>query len=44
MIQCGVENEILEVSEPEKCEYLFRIVSPAVCQEMTTKEPIHEEL
>ncbi|KAG1451956.1 hypothetical protein G6F46_006000 [Rhizopus delemar] len=44
VIQCGVENEILEVSEPEKCEYLFRIISPAVCQEMTTKEPIHEEL
>lgn len=50
MIECGVENEIVEVSEPEKCEYHFRMLSPAVCQHAETssqksnKKPIHEEL
>ena len=31
-IECGVKNEILEVTEPEKCEYHFKMTSPAVCQ------------
>lgn len=50
-IECGVNNEILEVSEPEKCEYHFRMLSPAVCQHIqestektTNHKPIHEEL
>ncbi|KAI9248905.1 glucosidase II beta subunit-like-domain-containing protein [Sporodiniella umbellata] len=46
IVDCGVENKILEVSEPEKCEYLYRILSPAVCQEavaQSAKIPIHEE-
>ncbi|OBZ84397.1 Glucosidase 2 subunit beta [Choanephora cucurbitarum] len=48
-IECGVKNEIIEVSEPEKCEYHFRLLSPAVCQpkvESTpiSKTPVHEEL
>ncbi|KAL0085107.1 glucosidase II beta subunit-like-domain-containing protein [Phycomyces blakesleeanus] len=30
--ECGAETEILEVSEPEKCEYHFRMRSPAVCE------------
>lgn len=34
VIECGTKNEILEVSEPEKCEYLYRVVSPSVCQEV----------
>lgn len=50
MIECGLENEIIEVSEPEKCEYHFRMLSPAVCQhaennqEIKNAKPIHEEL
>ncbi|KAI8088481.1 glucosidase II beta subunit-like-domain-containing protein [Thamnidium elegans] len=52
-IECGLKNEILEVSEPEKCEYHYRMLSPAVCQsddkvqqQQTEKSfiPIHEEL
>ncbi|CEG84893.1 hypothetical protein RMATCC62417_18639 [Rhizopus microsporus] len=47
IIDCGVKNEILEVSEPEKCEYLYRVTSPAVCQEIEQqpkKSIVHEEL
>lgn len=51
-----MKNEILEVSEPEKCEYHYRMISPAVCQSLNepeqthqhddsnTKTPVHEEL
>ncbi|KAI9494851.1 glucosidase II beta subunit-like-domain-containing protein [Zychaea mexicana] len=34
--ECGGETEILEVTEPEKCEYRYRMKTPAVC-------PIPEE-
>ncbi|CAO3638415.1 unnamed protein product [Mucor hiemalis] len=51
-IECGLNNEILEVTEPEKCEYHFRMKSPAVCNLASTSgdskkthtEHTHEEL
>ncbi|KAA1477318.1 hypothetical protein DENSPDRAFT_854288 [Dentipellis sp. KUC8613] len=30
-IECGLENAILTVEEPEECKYLFTGTSPAVC-------------
>ncbi|KAG8932306.1 hypothetical protein FRC02_001313 [Tulasnella sp. 418] len=30
-LSCGLENEITEVSEPEKCEYRFVGTTPALC-------------
>ncbi|WVF66594.1 hypothetical protein IAT40_001334 [Kwoniella sp. CBS 6097] len=30
-ITCGVKNELLSISEPEKCEYRFKVTSPALC-------------
>lgn len=30
-LSCGKENEILSVTEPEKCEYKFKATSPALC-------------
>lgn len=30
-LSCGRENEILSVTEPEKCEYKFKATSPALC-------------
>lgn len=30
-IECGDEHELLAVSEPEKCEYHFRVKSPLGC-------------
>ncbi|KAF8931275.1 hypothetical protein BGZ58_007724 [Dissophora ornata] len=31
MMICGTENKILSVSEPAKCEYIFKMQTPAVC-------------
>ncbi|CAG8639345.1 8536_t:CDS:10, partial [Cetraspora pellucida] len=30
-LECGADNEILSVSEPEKCEYHLKMLTPAVC-------------
>nr|WVH01963.1 protein kinase C substrate protein [Naematelia aurantialba] len=30
-LQCGTTNEILSISEPEKCEYHLKATSPALC-------------
>ncbi|KAI9616605.1 hypothetical protein H4Q26_011004 [Puccinia striiformis f. sp. tritici PST-130] len=30
-IRCGTKNELYSVMEPEKCEYLMKMTSPAVC-------------
>ena len=30
-LSCGTANALLSVSEPEKCEYLFRATTPALC-------------
>ncbi|CAD6578508.1 MAG: hypothetical protein TREMPRED_002209 [Tremellales sp. Tagirdzhanova-0007] len=30
-IICGTTNALLSISEPEKCEYHFRVTSPALC-------------
>ncbi|WWC67263.1 uncharacterized protein I206_101171 [Kwoniella pini CBS 10737] len=30
-LSCGKENALLSISEPEKCEYQFRVTTPALC-------------
>ncbi|WVQ94203.1 hypothetical protein IAU59_001281 [Kwoniella sp. CBS 9459] len=30
-ITCGTKNELLSIAEPEKCEYRFKVTSPALC-------------
>jgi protein kinase C substrate 80K-H len=30
-VTCGEENKILSVTEPEKCEYHMKLISPAAC-------------
>lgn len=30
-VTCGAESELLTVGEPEKCEYFFKVASPAAC-------------
>ncbi|KAG0345713.1 hypothetical protein BG004_003236 [Podila humilis] len=32
VMSCGEQNEIIAVSEPEKCEYLFKFRTPAACR------------
>ncbi|RUS25018.1 hypothetical protein BC938DRAFT_472741 [Jimgerdemannia flammicorona] len=52
--ECGLTTELFSVTEPEKCEYAFKLRSPAVCP-LVVKEggkpaaaekssPAHEEL
>ncbi|KAF9901996.1 hypothetical protein EC991_005433 [Linnemannia zychae] len=31
IMTCGTTTEIVSVTEPEKCEYLFKLQTPAVC-------------
>ncbi|KAF4526121.1 hypothetical protein B566_EDAN007615 [Ephemera danica] len=46
VISCGVENELISVSEPNRCEYKFEFVTPAVCRppEAGTETRTHDEL
>ncbi|CAK9780364.1 hypothetical protein CC85DRAFT_287897 [Cutaneotrichosporon oleaginosum] len=30
-LECGKENALLAITEPEKCEYNFKVTSPALC-------------
>ncbi|ORY27327.1 glucosidase II beta subunit-like-domain-containing protein [Naematelia encephala] len=50
-IQCGTTNEILSISEPEKCEYHLKATSPALCWPLdgssstgSAEVPVKEEL
>jgi len=47
-IDCGAENELLAVTEPEKCEYHFRVKGPIGCkipdEVKANGEEIHDEL
>jgi hypothetical protein len=43
-LECGTENKILSVSEPEKCEYIMKMTTPAVCPEKSEGNDIHDEL
>lgn len=31
-MSCGAKNELVHVSEPNKCEYLFKFRTPALCR------------
>ncbi|VDK29089.1 unnamed protein product [Gongylonema pulchrum] len=43
-IECGEETELVEVSEPNKCEYLFTVRSPVACPDPALLTDQHEEL
>ncbi len=30
-LSCGTTNALIQVSEPEKCEYRFKVTTPAMC-------------
>ncbi|KAH9853957.1 endoplasmic reticulum protein [Lenzites betulinus] len=38
VMSCGTENAVLAVSEPEKCEYEFKVTSPALCLPLSASE------
>lgn len=44
-LECGEKNQLLEVSEAEKCVYSMRVSTPAVCVPQPEEKPVaHDEL
>lgn len=45
-IDCGGENKLTSVSEPNRCEYLFTFITPAACRDAPSdiREELHDEL
>lgn len=39
-IECGVEDGIISVSEPSKCEYVFEFITPAACPDTDPPEEV----
>ncbi|CAJ0955666.1 unnamed protein product, partial [Mesorhabditis belari] len=44
IIECGEIDELVESSEPAKCEYQFVFRTPAACNNPDQPEPVHTEL
>lgn len=38
VLHCGVEHKLVSVGEPEKCEYVFEVLSPSVCGPVNEKD------
>lgn len=43
-LSCGLENELLTVTEPEKCEYLITGTTPALCISLGSEGGLRDEL
>ncbi|KAF8591551.1 hypothetical protein K439DRAFT_906236 [Ramaria rubella] len=43
-LSCGIENQILTVAEPEKCEYHLTATTPALCLPLDVIENSRQEL
>lgn len=44
-ITCGVENALVAVSEPNKCEYRFEFNTPSACRVSEAEQDhTHDEL
>lgn len=43
VMSCGTTTEIVSVTEPEKCEYLFKLQTPAVCPIPEGEEEVDEQ-
>jgi len=37
-LECGEENKVLDVKEPNKCEYAMKFKTPAACSEQELKK------
>jgi len=42
--QCGIENRLISVTEPSRCEYLFEFTTPATCVNPEGGSRGHDEL
>ncbi|XP_065069988.1 glucosidase 2 subunit beta-like [Rhopilema esculentum] len=43
-VSCGAKNEIVSVSEPNRCEYVMEFKTPAICNDPAHEQHQHEEL
>lgn len=46
-LECGLETKVTSVSEPNKCEYLYKMETPAACHIASNNSddaPEHDEL
>jgi len=43
-LSCGLDNELLNIAEPEKCEYLITGTTPALCTLLETGGDVRDEL
>ncbi|OIW10241.1 hypothetical protein TanjilG_27992 [Lupinus angustifolius] len=41
-LRCGLKNEVADVDEPSRCEYVAILSTPALCQEEKLKELQHK--
>jgi protein kinase C substrate 80K-H len=41
---CGLDTRILSVSEPNRCEYFFKMQTPATCSSVQSTSSSHDEL
>lgn len=44
LFKCGLENKLLSVTEPNKCEYEMVFETPASCSEQLNNQLTHDEL
>jgi len=45
IVSCGAKNEIVSVTEPNRCEYVMEFKTPAMCKDPSqSQHNIHEEL
>lgn len=41
-LDCDVENKLVAVSEPNRCEYYFKFVTPALCKIEKIAPSLHQ--
>lgn len=43
-IDCGIETKVTSVSEPNRCEYVYTMETPAACVTADSRSETHDEL
>lgn len=44
LLRCGVESQLVEATEPGRCEYRFIFETPVACKDPTLTHEEHTEL
>jgi len=44
ILSCGLNNELVSASEPNRCEYQFEFLTPAACSQQPQPSADHDEL